>query len=205
MKTSFRMLVVMLVIACAMLSATANPPMLSAKEKAKIEKEVLKEAKKTSKELKKEGWKIEQTGQMESVIARHMMKVKTEGLEELIGTAFGKKNLSICRKIILSNVSLEYATKLRQVIKGGMANKDNLADGAETEDKVGNYESRIATEIAGELLESYSVYRRNSNGSFDMEIHYLISPDRARAAKKHAELEYEKEFRKSVHDAVEGN
>lgn len=65
--------------------------MLSAKEKAKIEKEVLKEAKKTSKELKKEGWKTEQTGLMENVISRHMMKVKTEGLEELIGTAFGKK------------------------------------------------------------------------------------------------------------------
>lgn len=85
MKNILKALAVALLMAATVIPATAKKPFLSEKEQAKIEKAAEKEAKKTAKEKKKEGWKVEQTGLMENIIARHIVKRETEGLQEKTG------------------------------------------------------------------------------------------------------------------------
>lgn len=182
--------------------------MLSAKEKAKIEKEAAKDGKRTAKELKKEGWKIEQTGLMENIITRHIVRMQTEGLQERPGAAFGKKTISGCRKQIINDVSNAFAREQSQMIKGVITTKDRFKDSDESENFLGEYEARLATEIAGELMESYSLYRRNDDGTYDMRIYYIVDPEKAHAAKMRAarySMELEKldeEWRKSISDAI---
>lgn len=210
MKNILKALAVALLMAAAVIPATAKKPVLSEKEQAKIEKEAEKEAKKTAKEKKKEGWKIEQTGLMENIIARHIVKRETEGLQEKNGAATDRKSRSGCRKQILNDVSNEYAREVSQVIKGEITSKDRFRDGDEAEDFIGQYEARLAAEIAGELVESYSLYKKNPDGTYDMEIHYFVDPDRAHAAKLRAArntMEIQKldeEWRKSISDAING-
>lgn len=210
MKNILKALAVALLMAATVIPATAKKPFLSEKEQAKIEKAAEKEAKKTAKEKKKEGWKVEQTGLMENIIARHIVKRETEGLQDKIGAANGLKGRSSCRKKIRNDVSNEYARDVSEVIKGVVNSKDRHLDGDEAEDFISQYETRLAAEIAGELVESYSLYKKNPDGTFDMEIHYFIDPDRAHAAKLRAarntmELQkLDEEWCKSISDAING-
>lgn len=186
MKNILKALAVALLMAATVIPATAKKPFLSEKEQAKIEKAAEKEAKKTAKEKKKEGWKVEQTGLMENIIARHIVKRETEGLQEKNGAVTDHKSRSGCRKQILNDVSNAYAREVSQVIRGEITSKDRFRDGDEAEDFIGQYETRLAAEIAGELVESYSLYKKNPDGTFDMEIYYFIDPDRAHDAKLRA-------------------
>lgn len=208
MKHSLRVLATVIAMVAVLFTAAAKKPALTEKEKAKIEKQAEKEAKKVAKELKKEGWKVEQSGLMESVIARHMAKLEIQGLREIIGSATDKKTRSMCRKQIQIDVPNAYAKEQSQVVKGVVTNKDRNKDGDESEDFIGEYETRLAMEIAGELVESYSLYRKNPDGSYDMQIYYLVDPEQAHAAKlraaKHA-MELQKlddEWRQSISDAI---
>lgn len=208
MKTSLHILIAVLLTMTMALSAEAKKPSYSEKEKAKIEKEARKEAKKTAKELKKEGWNTEQSGLMEYIIARHIIKRDVEGLREIQGTSVDKKTRSLCRKQIQIDVPNAYAKEQSQVVKGVIVNKDKNKDGEESEDFVSEYETRMAMEIAGELQESYSIYRKNQDGTYDMQIYYLIDPETAHAAKLRAakySMEIQKldeEWRKSISDAI---
>lgn len=210
MKNILKALAVALLMAATVIPATAKKPFLSEKEQAKIEKAAEKEAKKTAKEKKKEGWKVEQTGLMENIIARHIVKRETEGLQEKNGAATDHKSRSGCRKQILNDVSNAYAREVSQVIRGEITPKDRFRDGDEAEDFIGQYETRLAAEIAGELVESYSLYKKNPDGTFDMEIYYFIDPDRAhdaklRAARNSMELQkLDEEWCKSISDAING-
>ena len=114
MKNILKALAVALLMAATVIPATAKKPFLSEKEQAKIEKAAEKEAKKTAKEKKKEGWKVEQTGLMENIIARHIVKRETEGLQEKNGAVTDHKSRSGCRKQILNDVSNAYAREVSQ-------------------------------------------------------------------------------------------
>lgn len=208
MRNILKAMVVALMIVGAVIPATAKKPVFTEKEQAKIEKQAEKEAKKTAKVLKKEGWKIEQTGLMESIIARHMIKLQLDGLQEKIGAATDRKTRSGCRKQILNDVSNAYAREQSQIVKGVITSKDRFRDGDEAEDFIGEYEARLASEIAGELIESYSLYKKNTDGTYDMQIYYLVDPERAHAAKLRAArnaMEIQKldeEWRKSISEAI---
>lgn len=208
MKKLLGALTAVLLLVAIAIPADATKPALTEKEKAKIEKQAEKEAKKAAKELKKEGWKVEQTGLMENIIARHMVKLEIEGLREVNGAATDRKTRSGCRKQILNDVSNAYAREQSQVVRGSITTKDRFRDGDEAEDFIGEYETRLASEIAGELIESYSLYKKNPDGTYDMVIYYLVDPDRAHAAKLRAArnaMEIQKldeEWRNSIIDGI---
>ena len=150
------------------------------------------------------------TGVQTCALPIYIVKRETEGLQEKNGAATDHKSRSGCRKQILNDVSNAYAREVSQVIRGEITSKDRFRDGDEAEDFIGQYETRLAAEIAGELVESYSLYKKNPDGTFDMEIYYFIDPDRAhdaklRAARNSMELQkLDEEWCKSISDAING-
>lgn len=162
MKHPICLLAIIMLIMSSTLSAEAKRPALSPKEKAQIEKEAFKEAKKTAKDLKKQGWIIEQTGIMENILCRHLVQLRTYGLEEQSGSAENKKSRSICRKKILNDVSNDYARKQSQVVAGKLTTEDVIDDEEEMEKFVGEYTARLAKEIAGELKKATRSTKRTA-------------------------------------------
>lgn len=68
-------------------------------------------------------------------------------------------------------------------MKGVLDGKDRSIEEETSEDFINTFEGRYAMEVAGELVESYSIYRKNYNGTYDMQIFYLVDPQKAHAAK----------------------
>lgn len=168
------------------MNTNAQKPNLSPKEIAKIEKEAKKTAKKKAKELAKDGWKIEQSTTLEEAIAKHNASIKENGLTEKLGTANGMKTRSICRKKIEVDVPKSYAQSQSIVLKGVLDGKDRNVEEDTSEDFINAFEGKYAMEVAGELVESFSIYRQNYNGTYDMQIFYLVDPEKAHAAKLRA-------------------
>lgn len=208
MKNIFKALAIVLFMATAIIPATAKKQVLTEKEQAKIEKQAEKEAKKVAKQLKKQGWQIEQTGLMENIIGRHIAKMQLDNLQERVGTAVDRKTRSGCRKQIQNDVANAYARENSGVVKGKVSGKDRFIGEDETEDFIGQYETRLAMEIAGELTESYSLYKKNPDGTYDMMIYYLVNPENSHAAKVRAAryaMEIQKldeEWCNSIMDAI---
>lgn len=183
MKNLLKLFTVLTLMLAVSAGAYAKAPRLSAKEREKIEKENQKEAKKLAKEKKKEGWKFEQTGLPENIIADFLNKKEIDGLEELEGTAENSASRSKARKYIKTNAANSYAQEQSQVFKGKLNGMEDGNEEDADEKFVKQWEGRYAMEVAGILKVGYSIYKKNDNGTVDMEIHFLIDPDGAHQAK----------------------
>lgn len=185
MKKSIRFILAALLIISSVVTMAAKTTYTD-KQKEKIRKECVKEAKKLAKQYKKEGWKMEQAGLMENVIADFLYQTRAEGLKQRVGSSEAKKTRSMCRKQIEIDVPNAYAKEQSQIIKGKIINEDRSKDGYETEDFIADYETRLAMEIAGDLRVGYTLYKKNPDGTYDMMSYFLVDPDTAHAAKLRA-------------------
>lgn len=183
MRNILKFLTVIFLVGAVTAGAYARTPRLSAKEREKIEKENMKEAKKLAKQLKKEGWKIEQTGLPENVIADFLNAKELKGLETLEETAEYSSSRSKARSYIKTKAANAYAQEQSQVFKGRLNGMES-GDEEDAEEKfVKQWEGRYAMEVAGILKVGYSQYKKNDDGTVDMEIHFLIDPEAAHNAK----------------------
>lgn len=182
---------------------------MSAKEKEKIEKENMKEAKKLAKQYKKEGWKFEQVGLPESLICKFLNEEQIGGLEQLVGTAENSASRSKARTYIKTKTANEYAQDQSSVFKGKLNGMNTIEEEDAEERFVKQWEARYAMEIAGMLKVGYSIYRKNDDGSVEMEIHYLVDPSASQqakiaAAKQTIELQkINQEWAKRISEALE--
>lgn len=183
MKRFYFIVIALVLAAGCSLDTVAKRPNLTPKQIEKIEKEQKKIAKQIAKERTKDGWKIEQPTTMESAMAEHNVNVKVNGLEQMVQASTGKKSRSICRKQIQIDAPNAYAKKESQVIVGEVVNKDRMMEDDESENFIAEYTAKLAKEVAGDLQESFSLYRKNPDGTYDMEIYYVIDPEAAHAAK----------------------
>lgn len=183
MKNLLKLFTVLTLVLAVSAGAYAKAPRLSAKEREKIEKENLKAAKKLAKQMKKEGWKFEQTGLPENIIADFLDKQEIDGLEELEETAENSASRSKARSYIKTKAANNYAQSQSQVFKGKL-NGMNVGNEEDADEKfVKQWEGRYAMEVAGILKVGYSIYKKNDNGTVDMEIHFLIDPEASHQAK----------------------
>lgn len=183
MKNLLKLFTAMMLMLAVSAGVYAKAPRMSVKEREKIEKENLKEAKKLAKQYKKEGWKIEQTGLPENVIADFLNSKELKGLETYEETAENSASRSKARSYIKTKAANSYAQEQSQVFKGRL-NGMSTEEETDAEDKfVKQWEGRYAMEVAGILKVGYSRYKKNDDGSVDMEIHFLIDPEAAHNAK----------------------
>ena len=188
MRNILRTVVTAMTLVAIVCSMSARQPAMSEKQQEQARKSIVKEARKQARQKEKEGWRVEQTGLMETVIAEHREKLTIRGLEERIGTADSFKSRSLARTQCLNNAVKEYATEVSGVIKGKMVSSDVSNDDAarQAENFKGDFEQRMAAELAGELRISYSLYRKNPDGTYDMEVYYVVDPEGAHSAKLRA-------------------
>lgn len=183
MRNVLRLLTVIVLVLAVTADAYARTPRLSTKEREKIEKEIKKKAKKTAKEMKKKGWEFEQTGLPEDIIAKFMMATEIDGLQTIEETAEYSASRSKARSYIKTKAANAYAQEQSQVFKGRLNGMESGNEEDADEKFVKQWEGRYAMEVAGILKVGYSMYKKNDDGTVDMEIHFLIDPEAAHNAK----------------------
>lgn len=183
MRNILRLLTVIVLVVAVTAGAYARTPRLSSKEREKIEKEIKKKAKKTAKEIKKKGWVFEQTGLPEDIIAKFMMSTEIDGLQTIEETAEYSASRSKARSYIKTKAANVYAQEQSGVFKGLLDGMESGNEEDADEKFVKQWEGRYAMEVAGILKVGYSIYKKNDDGTVDMEIHFLIDPEAAHNAK----------------------
>lgn len=155
------------------------------------EKALWKQAKKKSKELIKEGWKIDGSKTLDVCLYDHYMKLQDSNNQELISNVIGQTNvqtLNQAQRWAVVNAATSYATQARMMVVGRITSEvgGGLADVGSPDDFYAAYESRVATELQGELKASISLYRENKAGKLEYKIFYLVNEDSASKARMRA-------------------
>jgi hypothetical protein len=144
------------------------------------------------KEYKKDGWKVYGTSRsFEVALLNHYDKLNSLGESgtEVLGSAskFISKNLG--HREAVTNACIDYAQKAGGLVKGrivsDMASNGKSPD-AEFDKFYGAFEELVQQELKGELKESYSVIRENSDKTFEMETYFIVDVDAVSRAVVHA-------------------
>ncbi len=176
MKKIFMILMALCLIAPATIAQTL--PALTPKQ----EKLCNKNAKKRAKDLKKEGFDIMGSLPLEDALYKHMAKMEL-GATEQMGN--GKaKSMNNGRQMCLTFAMGEYASKASSQIKG-RSYTDAAGNEVDTENNeefarfYAAYERLTQKEIQGELQESFTVVKKNPDGTSDFRMFFLVDENKA--------------------------
>lgn len=183
MKNLLKLFTALTLVLAVSAGAYAKAPRLSAKEREKIEKENQKEAKKQAKEKKKKGWECEQLGSPETLILEFLNAKKLNGLQTKIETVEHSVSRSKARKFAREKAANILAQELSEVIKGEVTGMGSMEEQEAEERFVDQMMSKYAAEIAGMLELHCSFYKKNDDGTVDMEVYFLVDADSAQGAK----------------------
>lgn len=144
-----------------------------------------KEYKSKIKEFKKGGWEIFGSSRsLDVALLNHYDKLNRggESTYEIVGIASAFKSKNIGRQIAMNNACVIYASQAGSLIKGRVvsdmgADADNLT--VEFDHFYAAYERAVEKEIRGEIKESFSIIRRNGDGSYEMQSFFLFNEDAA--------------------------
>ena len=150
-----------------------------------LNKALKKEYKAKIKELKKGGWEIFGSSRsLEVALLNHYEKINKgeDAVYEIVGIASAFKSKNIGRQMAMNNACTIYASQAGSLIKGRVvsdmgADADNLT--VEFDHFYAAYERSVEKEIRGEIKESFSIIRKNNDGSFEMQSFYLFNEEAA--------------------------
>jgi hypothetical protein len=174
-------LVMILMAFCLTMPATVN-----AQSKA-----VKKEVKAKMKDYKKRGYEVFGTSRtLESVLTKHFttLEEKDGKVMEIVGFARAK-SYNVAATAAQNSAANRYATTASAQVKGRMlADMANDVANLEAEfDKFyAAYEAKVEQEIRGELRPSFSVMKKNDDGTIQVEAFYLVDEDAASRARINA-------------------
>ncbi len=150
-----------------------------------------KMAKKKAKELASDGWKIDGSRTLEEMMYLHYQKLRNEENQELIANVVGNtsvKTLNQAQQWAAINAATSYAKQAKLEVLGHINNE--VGAGIEGAPSVDNfyegYESKVATEINGQLKKSIALYREKPRGGIDYKIFYLVNEEDASKARLRA-------------------
>ncbi|MDR0505982.1 MAG: hypothetical protein LBH32_04070 [Dysgonamonadaceae bacterium] len=149
-------------------------------------KQVEKEAKKEAKEKEKSGWKLLEPGSLETVVKTHLLKSRYGNMTEIVGTANMKKSINLGKTTARNNAVNEYAEGEKSMVKGKITSGIIDLNENQIENLAGGFERRVVAEISGELRLSYTLYKQNKDGSYDVQTIYLVDIEAEAKAKKRA-------------------
>ena len=171
----------------------AMPVMVQAQNK-ELEKQLKKEYKQKLKQLKKEGWQIYGTSRsLEVSLLLHYQKLNDDGSQELLGTASNCVSMNVCRQMALQNACAYYASLAGSKLKGRI---------------VSDLAANASGEIKGEIQASFSLLKKNANGSNELQTFFVINEDAATKARIRAwenaarESEVAQKYAKEVSDFI---
>lgn len=176
------------VIMITMMLALCCPSVSLAQNKA-LSKALKKEYKTKMKEYKKEGWKIFGSSRsLEVSLLTHYDKLNKGGddVYEVVGIASAFKSKNVGKQTATNNACNLYASQAGSHIKGRVisdmgANSDDVS--AEFDHFYAAYERLVEKEIRGELNESFTIIRDKGNGSYEMQIYFIVNESAATKAR----------------------
>lgn len=177
--------ILMLMLAMAFMM----PPTASADLSKSLEKARNKECKAKIKEYKKEKWQLlASTHTMEVQLLEHYNRLAQLGEDGHVvaGIASRVKSKNIGKQMSANNACITYANEAGSSLKGRVVS-DMHANGVDASSEFDNfygaYERLLQNEIKGEMQESYSIYRENGDGTYEVQTYYIVSQSAASRAR----------------------
>lgn len=163
-------------------------PTIDAQNK-QLEKKRKQEYKTKMKEYKKENWKLFGSSRsLDVALLTHYDKLNNLGDEgrEILGVASKFNSKNVGKQMAINNACLIYAQQAGSYVKGRVVS-DMSGDGVDTDKEFDHfyaaYERLVEKEIKGEMQESYCIMRENSDGSFEMQVFFIVSENSATNAR----------------------
>ena len=154
-----------------------------------LEKARKKEYKTKMKEYQKENWKLfGSTRSLDVALLTHYDKLNNLGEDghEIVGIASKFKSKNVGKQMAINNACLTYAQQAGSQVKGRIVS-DMAGDGIDADSEFDNfyaaYERLVEKEIKGEMKESYSIIRENGDGTFEMQVYFIVSESAASEAR----------------------
>ena len=163
-------------------------PQVDAQNKT-LEKARKKEYKAKMKEYKNENWKLFGSSRsLDVALLTHYDKLNNLGEDghEIVGVASKFKSKNVGRQMAINNACLTYAQQAGSQVKGRIVS-DMAGDGIDADAEFDNfyaaYERLVEKEIKGEMKESYCIIRDNGDGTFEMQVYFIVSESAASQAR----------------------
>lgn len=174
-----------------------------------LEKQRKKQYKTKIKEYQKEGWKIfGSTNSVDVALLEHYNELFEKGdkVYELAGIASKFKSKNVGKQMALNNACVTYAQSAKSYVQGRVTS-DMAGDGVHADNEFDHfyaaYERLVAAEIKGELKESYAVIRDLKDGTFEMQVYYIVDQERAAKIRENAMEQAMKETKMAQKHAEE--
>ena len=163
-------------------------PTIDAQNK-QLEKKRKQEYKTKMKGYNKDGWKLFGSSRsLDVALLTHYDKLNNLGEEgyEVVGIASKFKSKNVGHQMAINNACTTYAQEAGSYVKGRIVS-DMAGDGTDAEGEFDHfyaaYERLVEKEIKGELQESYSVIRDNSDGTFELQSYFIVNESAATKAR----------------------
>lgn len=177
-------LISLLVAAVMLIPAVSAAPV-----DAKRQKQLQKECKAKTKQLQKAGWTVLGSSRtLEGVLQDHFNKLCEMGDDamEVYGTSTRVKSKNAGVQMAINNACITYAQQQGSDLKGRVISEINADanDPSVEMDKFFNaYERTVEKEIKGEMRPSYQLVRTNPDGTYEIEVYFIVSEKAASAAR----------------------
>lgn len=205
MKKVLTILLALLIVPMAF-SADTEKQLKKAREKEK--KEVLKR-------YKKEGWKpLSSAHSVEVLLLEHYNRLNQPNCREENGVSTRSKSKAIGEQMAMNQAYINYAQSAEQTVRGLVASEMNGNDvnvDAELNNFYAAYKREVEREIRGSLEKSFSVFRENPDGTFEVQTYFVVNEDEASKARIRAfenaikESEAAQRHAQKIMDFVENN
>lgn len=170
-----------------------TPAMMTAGDSNKdLAKALKKERAQKVKELKKGGWELfGSTRTLDVALARHYDKLNSldENGYELVGIASNFKSKNVGKQMAANNACITYAQLAGSTVEGAVAS-DIAANGSDSTGEFDHfyaaYKRSVQKEIRNDMSESLSLIRQLPDGSYEMQVFYIINEEGASKARLRA-------------------
>ena len=137
-------------------------------------------------EYKKEGWELFGSSKtINAALREHYEALAPSDVFEVVGTATGVRSESIGQQVAWNNACINYVQQAGSFLRGRIDTDNHTGGGSDGEFNhfYSAYETLLQKEIRGELRPSYSVVRRNADGTCQMMSFFVVNEEAAANAR----------------------
>lgn len=171
------------------IAALLAVPAINAELSSKEIKQVERQSKNKEKALTKAGWEVFGTSMsLGDALVKHNTKLAELGDDgmEVYGVSSKSKSKNVGVQMAINNACITYAQQQGSDLRGRMgtevnANADNTAE--EMDKFYAAYERTVEKEIRGEMQPSYQLIRTLPDGTYEIEVYYIVSESAASKAR----------------------
>lgn len=168
-----------LIIGCML----ASPNVVNAQKLSKASKKIVKT---NTKQLTKEKWILDGTGTINGKLTSHYLALDSGTAVEFTGTANDKRSLNLGKAIARNNAINEYVETTRSMVRARINTDITDINDEQRENFAAGYERLVVKELDGDIKPSFYIYRRNSDGTYEVRGFFIVDETKAAAASKRA-------------------